>query len=79
MQYFVLALDHASGKLDVSTFEAATEALAYLRNAERSKQPQVEVVYFMSTDLETLRSTHSRFFQDSGHLADDLRELIAVG
>ena len=62
MTYFLLEFDRRENHPVWTTFEDVRMALAALREKEAGRLDHVEVVLLMSSSLDDLRKTHSRYF-----------------
>lgn len=68
LRHFLLVFDHVAGKLiRQDEFEDAQEALAAYSAAERAHEGngRLEIVLIGSDSIETVRRTHSNYFDGS--------------
>ena len=73
MKYFVLERRRSTGDVHVDEFASSDDALRELRVREANHGHEFEVVLFLATDLEALKSTHGRYFGSEELGADALR------
>jgi hypothetical protein len=79
MKYFVLVYNRGSGVLSgVEEFSDGSEALDRRMELERCKERDTEIVILLGRDYDSLRRTHSRYFQSLNELLENASRLEAV-
>ena len=79
LKHFLLVFDHVQGKLiEEQTFESVDEAMAAYEAREKKYDQSnvVEVVLIGADSMETVRHTHSNYFDGTAALARALADIL---
>ena len=76
MPYFLLHYDNDEDRATVREFVDRAEAYKSLREGTIAKEPEDELVLFITDSEETLRRTHPRYFYTEIEMAEQAAERI---
>ena len=76
MPYFLLHYDNSEDRATVRSFEDRAEAYSELTSGTIAKEPEDELVLFITDSEETLRRTHPRYFYTEVEMAKQAAERI---
>ena len=76
MPYFLLHYDNDEDRATVRRFDDRTEAHDALLEGTLTKEPEDELVLFVTDSEETLRRTHPRCFYTEIEMAEQAAERI---
>ena len=76
MPYFLLHYDNDEDRATVRQFDDRTEAYAELTSGTIAKEPEDELVLFITDSEATLRRTHPRYFYTEVEMARQAAERI---
>jgi len=72
MKAFLVEFDRTTEKASVSSFDDHVLALRILREREKSREAQVEVVLLFAESEDDLLTTHARYFTRARNIVRDL-------
>ena len=73
MQNFLVVYDTSSNQAKISSFGDLTAANTARSEAESENDSNLEIVVVSASSLESLKSSHSRYFKTLPQILDDLR------